>query len=423
MERSLGGQRRGVVAFDVDGVLLRRLFLLRAARDAGPVTWLRTLWLGFQLKVGVRDVRQAVERAYRLLAGRTMSDLTATGESLRLTDGARELCTRLRESGYLIVLVSAGVPQEVVERMAAHLGAQAAYGVLLERRDGRLTGCLLGERHSARGKRQSLERVLERWGAGWHETTVIVDDASNLEIVGAAWRSIAVNPEMSVTKHASFVLHTGNLLELLEFFPEGHATGFTPHWLAVRHEFFRKSIHVCAVVIPLIAGWSRPFALWLVSSATLLFMLSELFRLLGVALPLFSAVTWRSMRAGEARGVVLGPILYGVGIWLTLRFFPLPAATVGILTLAVGDSVASVVGRAFGKTPLIHNPSKTLVGSLSLFGVGAIVAMFYISVPWALAVGLAVSLLESLPIGAFDNLLLPLASAGMVSLAAAAGVV
>jgi len=423
VEPSLGGQRRGVVAFDVDGVLLRRLFLVSAARDAGLIVWLRTLWLGFQLKVGAIDVRQAVERAYRLLAGRTMADLLATGASLRLTDGAEELCTRLRECGYLVVLVSAGVPQEVLERMAAHLGAQAAYGVLLERLDGRLTGQLLGERHSARGKRRSLERILERWGAGWHETTVIVDDTSNMDIVEAAWRSIAVNPEVAVTKRASFVLHTGNLMELLEFFPEGHTTGITPHWLAVRHELFRKGIHICAVVVPLIAGWNRPFALWLVSSVTLLFVLSEVFRLLGVALPVFSFVTWRSMRAGEARGIVLGPLLYGLGIWLVLRFFPLPAATVGILTLAVGDGVASIMGRMFGKTPLLHNPAKTFVGSLSLFGVGAIVAMFYVSVPWALAVGLAVSLLESLPIGAFDNLLLPLASAGMVSLAVAVSAV
>ena len=221
MEPSLGGQRRGVVAFDVDGVLLRRLFLLSAAWDAGPVVWLRTLWFGFQLKVGALDVREAVEGAYRLLAGQTMESLLAVGESLRLTEGAQELCSRLRESGYLVVLVSAGVPQEVLERMAGRLGAHAAYGVLLERLDGRLTGRLLGKRHSARGKRRSLERILERWGAGWHETTVIVDDASNMDIVEAAWRSIAVNPEVAVMKRASFVLHTGNLIELLEFFPAG----------------------------------------------------------------------------------------------------------------------------------------------------------------------------------------------------------
>ncbi|MCD4689832.1 haloacid dehalogenase-like hydrolase, partial [bacterium] len=423
VESSSGGRRRGVVAFDVDGVLLRRLFLLRAARDAGVVVWLRTFWLGFQLKVGAIAVEEAVERAYALLSGRAMVDLVATGESLRLTDGAEELCARLREAGYLVALVSAGVPQEVVEGIAARLGAQVGHGVLLERLDGRLTGRLLGERHSSRGKRRSLEKILQRWGAGWYETTVVVDDASNLDIVEAAWRSIAVNPEMSVAKRASFVLHTGTLLELLGFFPEGHATGITPHWLAVRHELFRKGIHVCAVVVPLIAIRSLPLALWLVSSATLLFVLSELFRLLGIALPVFSVVTWRAMRSSEARGVVLGPLLYGVGIWLVLRFFPLPAATAGILTLAVGDAVASIVGRAFGKTPLIHNPGKTFVGSLSLFAVGAIVAMFYVSVPWALAVGLIVSLLESLPLGAFDNLLLPLASAGMVSLAAVVGAV
>ena len=68
---------------------------------------------------------------------------------------------------------------------------------------------------------------------------------------------------------------------------------------------------------------------------------------------------------------------------------PLPraGATVGILVLAVGDSVASLAGRAFGSTALPHNPGKTLVGSFSLFAVGVIIATFFVSVPWALAVG------------------------------------
>ena len=104
---------------------------------------------------------------------------------------------------------------------------------------------------------------------------------------------------------------------------------------------------------------------------------------------------------------------------MSLALFPLSAATVGILVLAVGDGAASLTGRLFGRTALAYNPQKTLVGSLTVFVVGAVVAMSYLPLGWSLAVGIVASLLESLPLGAYDNLLLPVASAGMVVLALA----
>lgn len=415
------GRPRGLVAFDVDGVLLRRLFLARIAWLKGPCVWGRSVWLGFLLKVGLVTVRQAVEGAYALQRGTTVDRLLQTSDTLDLTPGAAEVCEKLRNAGYVVVLVSAGVPQEVVERIGARVGADASYGILLEAEDGVLTGRLLGDRHSPEGKRAALEAALRRLGFRWSDATVVVDDRSNAAIVDAAWRSIGVNPEPQVLRRASFVIHTTNLLEILEFFPEGYEVGVTPQWLAVRHEFFRKTIHACAIFVPLIAFWSKVFALWLVASTTIVFLLSEVFRLQGVAFPLFSAVTWRALRSHESRGIVMGPVLFGAGIWLTIAAFPPEAAACGVLILAVGDSVASLVGRAFGYTLLPHNPRKTLIGSFSLFGVGVIIAIFYVSLPWALLVGTVASVLESLPVGAADNFLLPMGTAAMLALAVAAG--
>lgn len=406
---------RGVVAFDVDGVLLRDLFLSHLARRRGPVLWLRSLWLGFLLKTGLLDVRSAVERAYRLQRGMPVSELELVGEALVLVPGACEVCADLREAGYAVVLVSAGVPQRVVEMIAARVGADLSSGIALESEGGLLTGRLLGDRHSASGKKDALEAMLGALGFGWSDTTVVVDDRSNVEIVASAWRSIGVNPELPVLRSSSFILHTRNLMEILEFFPEGYRVGITPQWLSVRHEVFRKGVHICAVLVPLIADWSRTFSLWLVGGVTALFLASELARLWGTAAPFISAVTWRAMRPSEARGVAMGPVLFGAGIWLTLFVFPQKAAFAGILILAAGDTAASLVGRAFGQTLLPHNPGKTVIGSLSLFAVGVIIAIFYVPLPWAILVGAVATLVESLPVGAYDNLLLPLSVAAVIS--------
>jgi phytol kinase len=390
---------RGLVAFDVDGVLLRRLFLVRIAWQRGPWIWVRSLWLGLLLKVGLISVRRAVEGAYALQRGTTIEELLHASDALDLAPGAAEVCSRLRAAGYVVVLVSAGVPQQVVERIGARVGADASYGILLEAEDGALTGRLTGDRHTPSGKRAVLDAALRSRGFRWSD----------------------VNPERQIVRRASFVIHTTNLLEILEFFPEGYEVGVTPQWLAVRHEFFRKTIHACAVFVPLIAFWSKGFALWLVAAVTLLFLLSEVLRLQGVAIPLFAAVTWRALRSHESRGIVMGPVLFGVGIWLTIAVFSPEAAACGVLILAIGDSVASLVGRAFGYTLLPHNPRKTLIGSFSLFGVGVIVAIFYVSLPWALLVGAVASVLESLPVGAADNFLLPMGTAATLTLAVGAG--
>ena len=213
--------QRGAVAFDVDGVLLQGLFLSQAAWRKGFMVWAGSIRLGLLHKLGVLSVREVVERAYALQRGSRMSDVLAVAESVRLVRGAREVCAELKALGYAVVFVSVGVPNEVVERLAARLGADGGAGALLEVSDGVLTGRVIGERHSEAGKRESLERMLRQAGFGWTDTTVVVDDRSNSEIVRAAWRSIGVNPELPILRDASFVLHTQDLREILQFFPRG----------------------------------------------------------------------------------------------------------------------------------------------------------------------------------------------------------
>jgi dolichol kinase len=163
--------------------------------------------------------------------------------------------------------------------------------------------------------------------------------------------------------------------------------------------------------------WSKPITLVLIAVVTGLYALSEALRQLGLALPPVSTITRWAMRKPEARGFVKGPILYGIGIWLTVALFRQAPATAGVLIFAVGDGAASLVGSSIGRVRLPHSRGKTLEGSLAVLLAGVFIAIFFVPWPWALLVGVVASLVESLPIGDFDNLLLPLSTAGLVMLA------
>jgi dolichol kinase len=308
-----------------------------------------------------------------------------------------------------------------VEVLGKRLGADEAYGTLLEERGGRLTGRVLGNRHSPHGKLEVLSEVLTRDGLVWDDTTVVVDDRSNAEIVAAAGTSIGVNPELPVLKDAQFVMPCVDLTEVLDFVPGSTTSQAAARSRELTHELVRKAVHICGVAVPALAAWSKPFTLILIAVVTGLYALSEALRQLGLALPPVSTITRWAMRKAEARGVVKGPILYGAGIWLTVALFGHAPATAGVLTFAVGDGAASLVGSSIGRIPLPHSRGKTLEGSLAVLLAGVFIAIFFVSWPWAIAVGVVASLVESLPIGDFDNLFLPLACAGVVVLARRVG--
>lgn len=88
-----------------------------------------------------------------------------------------------------------------------------------------------------------------------------------------------------------------------------------------------------------------------------------------------------------------------------------------ILQLALADSASALVGKAFGRTKLFGG-QKSLEGSLGGFATGFAAALACGVRPGAaFAAALAVTLAELLPTTPFcnDNLLIPLASAAVLS--------
>lgn len=86
-------------------------------------------------------------------------------------------------------------------------------------------------------------------------------------------------------------------------------------------------------------------------------------------------------RTGDYGELLYGPVQYGVVfVLLTLLFWlDSPVGIVALLILCVGDGVADLMGRRFGRTRLPFNPNKSWAGSASMLVAGFVVSLAYLA--------------------------------------------
>jgi len=181
-------------------------------------------------------------------------------------------------------------------------------------------------------------------------------------------------------------------------------------------EFVRKAIHALIAFTPSLAALDRSGTALLLMGGILFYTCMESLRFLGFSPPLFSAVASAAMRKRERESFALGPVTLGLGALLTLILFPPQPAAAAIYVLAFGDSTSGLYGRFLGRIRPAFLQGKSLEGSLVCFSV-SFLAGFLVFGEWqtALAVSLAATIVDALPLGDLDNILIPLA-AGLAAL-------
>ncbi len=183
---------------------------------------------------------------------------------------------------------------------------------------------------------------------------------------------------------------------------------------SIRKELFRKSIHICSSVTPLLLKYYRIPTLILLVAGVLLYSLSELLRLKGIQVPLISKVTETAARKRDENRFVLGPVTLVFGIFCAALFFPLEHAALGIFALAFGDGFASLIGKLIGKVPVPGTRGKTVAGSLACF-FAVFCSSFFIckSASISFTIAFCTMLIEVLPLADFDNILIPVIISGI----------
>lgn len=175
-------------------------------------------------------------------------------------------------------------------------------------------------------------------------------------------------------------------------------------------ELFRKSIHICSSLVPLVLYYFYWSTIFLLLSALILYSVCEILRLNGINVPLVSKITEIAARKRDENKFVLGPVTLVVGILLACLLLPHFYATMGIFALSFGDGFASLAGRMFGRIQIPFTKGKTIAGSLTCFAAVFIAILLWSKNPvLSLILGAAAMFIEMLPLGDFDNLIIPIA--------------
>ena len=400
-----------LIVFDVEGVLIpkRRYLLFEAARRIGHWSTLKLIVLGLLYEAGMLPLESALKRVFIFFQGLAIDDLFQLYKQVPLIPSVEEVFKKLKQAGYRTALISSGLPTLFVEHLAARLGADYAFGLQLETTDNRFTGKISGDVIKHNGKALVLKKIIERERLSPQDCVVVVDERNNLPMFPLCAVKIGYNPDFLVSVKCDFVVK-GALSESLPYLTGETTKTYNPG--LSRSDFIREAIHIGGVLVPLVCILlgNRYLVSLLILIVTLLYIASELVRLRGTNVPVFSTLTWRAAIKPELYEFITAPIIYATAIMVSLILFSPPINYASIAILALGDGFATLFGKKFGRTTFPFNKGKQIEGSIFGFLFAFMGALAFVDPMQALIASAIGMLVESLPTPVSDNLTVPIVS-------------
>jgi len=178
--------------------------------------------------------------------------------------------------------------------------------------------------------------------------------------------------------------------------------------------YSRKLFHATGIAIVAIYWWTSigrtPLA-WTLAGIAAALVVFDLIRARSPALQLLFLKLFRRIVADKDKKGWNGSTLYFAGCAATVALFAKPLACAGILCLALGDSLAAVVGMSV-KSPRWGGVS--VAGSTTCLLASTLSCSLFVPWPVALAGGVAATLLEAVSGSKLDNLLIPIGTAAVL---------
>lgn len=183
---------------------------------------------------------------------------------------------------------------------------------------------------------------------------------------------------------------------------------------SILKEVVRKSIHICSSIVPFFLNVAYMPTLACLGVVLVIYCVSEFLRLHSVEVPVIAKITAVAARKRDENKFVKGPVTLVLGIIICAMFWQSRAVAIGIYALAFGDGFASLFGKLFGRVHIPGTKGKTVVGSLVCF-FAVFVSSFLVchNTLYAYILAFIAMIIEVLPLGDFDNILIPIIVGGI----------
>jgi dolichol kinase/phosphoserine phosphatase len=407
---SLKADQGPLIVFDVEGILLPRVrfLLFEVFGRLGLRRFLVTMFHGFLYTVGLISLKAAMKKIFSLLEGLPYTRFIEFFDRVPIMPGVEELFEELRKLDCTVALISSGIPNSALEKLATRFDIEYFFGPEIGVSRGKLTGEIWGQLLEKGGKRIILERLRSQKELKKLSCIAVADDRNNISLFQACDIGIGYDPDYLLTLKADYVVK-GNIGEILSIIKDNSLERSNN---ISRSLLIRKLLHALGIVIPLflVRYLSHSTIINIIILISLIYLVSETYRMFKIRIPLISDITLLAAGDYERHEFVVSPITYSTGIILALGLFPdmIGYAIIGILTL--GDSASAFIGRKFGRTLLPFNKNKTLEGSIAGFLAAFLGATLFLNPVHSLIASLIGMAIEAVPSPINDNITIPLSS-------------